>query len=701
MKKVAILFLFNLLNCLLIGQSSTSFPAIGKLDTLYYFDFDGGLPNGWTLSGSQSNALWEYRGPNTTPSNTVGSRGAYNGNRGPINSPTWHNGFMIFDSDYLDNGGVTGASGTGPAPLPHFGSIISDTLDFSSSHDVGISFQSYMRNWASGGFLLISTDGGSSFADTIAIHGEWKVNQETSNPQIINLNLSQDLGGKLNVVIKLLFDGRNPFGFNTLSPGYYFWQLDDILFFEIPNNDLVLEKLEVKQGSKKGIYGIIPKSQTDSISFKATINNSGKEIQTNTTILTKTSSLLSGTDSNNTYYGSLSPSQRDSIALSPSYLPVDTGNYISEITVYSDSTDLLTHNNTASYSFRVSDSVFALDHGFISSHIGTYSFTGGYDDFQVLNLFEATDSLPIKYVWAKLDSTSKPGVSIYVVAYDSTGATFGGGNEFVNQANPNYKSQKYVITHADSIRGYLIIPVEFNLKGGMYVGLEMNSQLGKFPIGIAVDESTKQHAEASLIYILNTGLYTNPNAAQIRLGSNKKELIGNDPCEHVAITIEGTVDNTISSPSNGSVKIDTVFGGTPPYYYLWYGPGDFYSIQKDIFGLLTQGDYTLTVSDSNGCSSTIAFEYSPTTVFENSFTNNILISPNPSNGQISLFSETNTKTPCNLEITAINGSVLYRSTFTLSQGKSTPIYLENLSPGIYFLTLKNEGDSFTEKIVIQ
>lgn len=85
-------------------------------------DFSGGFPSDWTNQGFDVDpstglrtpnplAGWEYRGPVTTPTSAVGSRGAFagaqqSGNLGtPIASPTRANGFIIFDSDYLDNGG--------------------------------------------------------------------------------------------------------------------------------------------------------------------------------------------------------------------------------------------------------------------------------------------------------------------------------------------------------------------------------------------------------------------------------------------------------------------------------------------------------------------------------------------------------------------------------------------------------------------
>ena len=73
--------------------------------TIWDEDFGSGIPSTWVNAGfdgfgnTLDSALWEYRGTSTNPDNTEGSRGAYVGTRGPIQSASAANGFMIFDSD--------------------------------------------------------------------------------------------------------------------------------------------------------------------------------------------------------------------------------------------------------------------------------------------------------------------------------------------------------------------------------------------------------------------------------------------------------------------------------------------------------------------------------------------------------------------------------------------------------------------------
>ncbi|PHN97370.1 hypothetical protein CSC81_09820 [Tenacibaculum discolor] len=70
-----------------------------------------------------------------------------------------------------------------------------------------------------------------------------------------------------------------------------------------------------------------------------------------------------------------------------------------------------------------------------------------------------------------------------------------------------------------------------------------------------------------------------------------------------SIKISGsTIKETSIGASDGSISL-SVSGGTPPYTYLW-SPGG--QTSSSISGL-TQGNYTATVTDSNGCQSTAEY----------------------------------------------------------------------------------------------
>ena len=101
-------------------------------------------------------APWVYRGPSTNPNTSTGSQGAYAGTNGPIQSPTASNGFVIFDSDYYDNGGTAGNFGAGQypcndilggTPTGHVGTLTTDSIDCSMYSDVTMVFNSFYREY--------------------------------------------------------------------------------------------------------------------------------------------------------------------------------------------------------------------------------------------------------------------------------------------------------------------------------------------------------------------------------------------------------------------------------------------------------------------------------------------------------------------------------------------------------------------------
>ena len=658
---------------------------------IYNFDFSAGIPAGWTNFGSPSAALWEYRGPGTTPDVTVGSRGAYVSTRGPITSSSASNGFMIFDSDFLDSNGDPSTMGQGAAPAPHTGNLTTSPLDFSNYPAVSINLESYARTFYGQQWILISLDGGINYLDSIQLHADLDVNAESDNATTYSFNISSIVGGQSNVVFNFYFDGTPG---NANGNGYYFWMLDDITFVESPDYDISIADWDADQGTKRGLYGSTPINEVKELIVSVLAENKGVKDYTSVNLNVETSNFTGNINSSNTPFGLITSGGNATIDEVSGFAPTDTGFYDVNILISGDSTDCEPMNNEKSYRYYVSakEESYALDHGEISSYIGTNSFTGGEDGFQMLNIYEFQDTFYLKNIWMQLSSLTTEGAALYVVVYDSTGATFGGGGQFVNQSAPLYKSQEYTITAQDPINLFATIPCNFKIPpGGYYIGVEAYTTGAIDTVRIAVDQSAPQDPYASLVYILNTGLYTNPDAMHIRLNQTN--------CSGVNITISATVEQ---SSTVGSIKQVTINGGEAPYAIEWTGPNFFTSQAQNLNTITKQGTYKISVVDKNGCDAQKSFDVFGS-VSNNDFSvnNNLEIYPNPSEDLFNLNFNNIKAGSYNIEVRNMVGQMVHNSSIQLTKDGNTTLDLSNISKGAYLLNISGKNVEINESIVIK
>ena len=235
MKKVYLL--------LLLGSS---FSLICQT-IIYEQDFSNGIPSTWTTSGTSqgvSNSVigFYYRGPNTTPNNTIGSNGfvassgpigLLSSNQDPILSLTPGNGFIIIDPEAYVGGFYWFMSqwmfATGPAPTPHTGILETEYLNFACHLDsIELRFNQYYRHYSGQTFLDISLDKGLT----------WQVNQlnnnmsshtQTSKSSIVSINIGSSVSGIDSVKFRFRY---SDFG-NNGGWGGYFWMIDDLKIIDL------------------------------------------------------------------------------------------------------------------------------------------------------------------------------------------------------------------------------------------------------------------------------------------------------------------------------------------------------------------------------------------------------------------------------------------------------------------------------------
>lgn len=473
-------------------------------------NFSAGIPAGWTNQGSSPNALWEYRGVSTNPDTSVGTRGAYGLNR-RIASPTWTNGFVIFDSDFLDNAGIAGNFGGGVAPSPHTGTLTTSTINLSSYPDVELKFHQFHRKFYSDTYVAFSRDNGVTWPDTITYNSLITTNNATDDNDSARSLVSGLIGGYATVKLQFIFDGD-----------YYFWQLDDIILAVPPANELQMSDVAIDQGTKELFYGATPTPQIVPTTFRALIYNGGINAQPNTranvNIDYNAGSVYNQTS---TPLASLASDASDILDITTPFTPSSLGEYTTTFTAISDSVDNVPANNTFIRPFWITDSVYAVDSDNRSSALGTNSFTGATDGFRMATLYEVVTADTVTSVTINLTQSTISGGQIEVAIYDTTGGSFTGGYPIVMM-----RSDFHTISSADSAAGYITVEIPATLNatpqnrvlptGGYYVSVEMYSNSGANTIRIWDDITVSQSFWASIIYIPNDRWYTNGNAFHIR-----------------------------------------------------------------------------------------------------------------------------------------------------------------------------------------
>ena len=138
-------------------------------------------------------------------------------------------------------------------------------------------------------------------------------------------------------------------------------------------------------------------------------------------------------------------------------------------------------------------------------------------------------------------------------------------------------------------------------------------------------------ATGQSINALKAGTYT-ASISDANSCPKSQSVTITEPADTLGITNSAVTPITCNGASTGAISV-TVAGGTPQYSYAWTGTGGFTSTQKDISGR-TAGQYTLTITDANGCLLSRSFTLTdPTPIVVNAGTTDASGSPN---GTISL-----------------------------------------------------------------
>ena len=488
-------------------------------------DFANGIPTTWlnygTAAGSSDpDAKWEYRGTSTTPSNTVGSRGAYMSAQTPIASATASNGFVVFDSDFLDNAGVAGNFGNGIAAAPHLAELTTDMIDLSNYSVVDLLFTQYYRRFAGAGgsqavpatYIDFSTDGGTTFPYSVTLNSGVAVNSSTATNDVVVVQAGAYVGGQDSVKVRFRFDGD-----------YYFWCVDDISIVNTPPNRMAFTDWQgapaqdiiygpSASGSSK--MGIMTAKQSRGVTFDCNAINSGTNTQTNVKLQMKiynggslvqtvnsstVSSLAAGDTANyndlNTYSTAWTPTANGSYE-------VVYGLLSDSVSVYSDTTMLY-----------VNDSLLSMDFNSWDNSIGaSTNATQWGDGAQMCNRHDLVDDEMLLGAKVYLSSLTMSGAILELAVYDSSAFL---GNSGGWDANKLVAYGQQVISAADTALGFVRFDftdpttgrgVDLEVaKGAYFYNLTMYDNQAANYLAIRNDQTWAKTAGSGYMYLAALG----------------------------------------------------------------------------------------------------------------------------------------------------------------------------------------------------
>jgi hypothetical protein len=339
-----------------------------KSNPIWSEDFSNGIPADWINTGSPSLAIWEYRGPQTNPSNLIGSRGSCipDGLTGePIASSSSANGFLIFDSNYWDNDQNPCTAqyfGSGLAPGPHNASITTGSINLSGHPNVALQFEQYARYYSGETSVEISINGG---AWNTLYTNNFDQGLTTENTLFVRVPLPAEAGNSSDVRLKFVYNGL-----------YYFWQIDDLEIIDIFANDVLTEQTTYGDfdnldpthvtGFEYMEYDQYPVDFAPELFFQGEVFNFGTNNQSNVSL---SATLTHDETSTQLYSGTSVDSLILNSGISAPFeigtfqMPNTIGHYTIDFTSNQTETDNNLTNNTQSRSFEITPVTYARDKG--------------------------------------------------------------------------------------------------------------------------------------------------------------------------------------------------------------------------------------------------------------------------------------------------------------------------------------------------
>ena len=158
------------------------------------------------------------------------------------------------------------------------------------------------------------------------------------------------------------------------------------------------------------------------------------------------------------------------------------------------------------------------------------------------------------------------------------------------------------------------------------------------------------------------------------------------------ISVISDVADSNGDANDGSITL-TVEGGTPPYTYLWSNG----TTSKDLKSV-GKGDYTVEITDANGCVVTETYSVGFTATNDPSFISKFELYPNPASNYTKVALQFTEQIEGKLNVVDFTGKVV--KTYNISgNGEILEIDLNTLTQGMYLLKFESQNKVGVRKLI--
>ncbi|NBU91598.1 MAG: T9SS C-terminal target domain-containing protein [Flavobacteriia bacterium] len=193
----------------------------------------------------------------------------------PAGFTTAANGYALINSD------AAGANAFQNAKI-----VYNQNIDLTSAPQVLLKFQQSHRRYQENTYVVYSTNGGATWQE-MEVNATMSVNTNTTNPQTLQVNLSNQIGGHDSVRIGFKYTGNYD----------WFWAVDDVKLMTPDAHDVAVSSVYWGSTGAWGArlpYYQIPTAQVTQLDFSGIIANLGYMNQNATSIYARDKNTISG-----------------------------------------------------------------------------------------------------------------------------------------------------------------------------------------------------------------------------------------------------------------------------------------------------------------------------------------------------------------------------------------------------------------------